>query len=282
MERIGRKQLWGFVGDNDIDVVEQEDVAAGEGKVVHDYNDLIRTLAKIQYHNPNFVLMLRGQTRDYKARRKTILKPSILREIDRRYPGREELSTRFDMLREAERLLVHGFEQHDIPDPNARIVKHRIVRWAILQHYKIVDTPLLDVTLSPRVAASFASTGGEQRDWGYIYVLAVPNVSAAITTSAEEGLQIIRLSSVCPYVAMRPGVQEGYLIGEYPELDTMESKRVVPYEETDFSLRLISKIKLRPQEFWALSGIPRPAEEHLYPDEDRNFEIMMDEIRQRI
>jgi len=282
LEKVGYKELWGFVGDDDIAVVQQEDVVGGGGKVVRDYNDLIRTLAKIQYHNPNFVLMLRGQTRDFQARRKTILKPSILREINLRYPGREQLSARFNMLREAERMLVSGFEQHNIPDPNARIVKHRIVRWAILQHYKIVDTPLLDVTLSPRIAASFASTPDEQRSWGYIYVLAVPNISAAITTSAEEGLQIIRLSSVCPYVAMRPGVQEGYLIGEYPELDTMESKRVIPYEETDFSLRLISKIKLRSQEFWVRSGIPRVSEEHLYPEEDSNFEMMMDEIRQRM
>jgi hypothetical protein len=230
VERVGHKPLWGFANEGvDIREVDQIEVACGDGKRVRNYNDLIRTLAKIQYHNPDFVLMLRGQTQDYKSGEATTLKPSILRSRDGRYPGRSILDSRFQTLKAAERALVEGFGLHGISDPRQRVLKHRIVRWAILQHYEVVGTPLLDVTLSPRIAASFASASNQE--WGFIYVLAVPNISAAVTSSAETGLQIIRLSSVCPYVAMRPGVQEGYLLGEYPEIDTMETKSLIPYEE---------------------------------------------------
>ncbi|WP_445292621.1 FRG domain-containing protein [Ciceribacter sp. T2.26MG-112.2] len=140
--------------------------------------------------------MLRGQTRDYRSGEATTLKPSILRSRDGRYPGRTELDRRFTRLRNAERALTEQFRLYNIPDPKQRVSKHRVVRWAILQHYEVVETPLLDVTLSPRIAASFASM--RNRGWGYLYVLAVPNISAAVTSSAETGLQIIRLSSVCP------------------------------------------------------------------------------------
>ncbi|MBY5396965.1 FRG domain-containing protein [Rhizobium leguminosarum] len=280
MEKIGQRDLWGVADeDDDIRVIQQIDVARGSGKVVDDYNDLIRTLAKIQYHNPDFVLMLRGQTQDHRSNGATIIKPSILRENRGRYPGRGPLNERFQRLIDAERALAEAFNWHAIPDPKQRVLKHRIVRWAILQHYKVVDTPLLDVTLSPRIAASFATSN--ERSWGFIYVLAVPNISAAVTSSAEAGMQIIRLSSVCPYVAMRPGVQEGYLLGEYPEIDTMETKSRIPYEETDFSLRLISKIKFRPRDFWDQSGFREATDAHLYPDEDEAFGQVIKELRER-
>ncbi|CAH0340489.1 FRG domain-containing protein [Rhizobium sp. CECT 9324] len=278
METVGHKPLWGFATESaDIREVDQTEVAIGNGKPIRDYNELIRTLATIQYHNPDFVLMLRGQTRDYKSGAATTLKPSILRGRDGHYPGRAELDRRFRGLKNAERSLAEQFRSHNIPDPKQRVFKHRIVRWAILQHYEVVDTPLLDVTLSPRIAASFASISN--REWGYIYVLAVPNISAAVTSSAEAGLQIIRLSSVCPYIAMRPGVQEGYLLGEYPEIDAMETKSLIPYEETDFSLRPISKIKFRPRNFWDRSGISEAAHEHLYPEEDDGFGRMIEELK---
>lgn len=197
METVGHKPLWGFATESaEVREVDQLEVASGDGKLVRDYNELIQTLAKIQYHNPDFVLMLRGQTRDYRSGEATTLKPSILRSRDGRYPGRTELDRRFTRLRNAERALTEQFRLYNIPDPKQRVSKHRVVRWAILQHYEVVETPLLDVTLSPRIAASFASM--RNRGWGYLYVLAVPNISAAVTSSAETGLQIIRLSSVCP------------------------------------------------------------------------------------
>ena len=45
-----------------------------------------------------------------------------------------------------------------------------------------------------------------------------PESQWSITAIAEAGLQIIRLSSVCPPSVVRPHIQEGYLLGEYPEM----------------------------------------------------------------
>lgn len=59
----------------------------------------------------------------------------------------------------------------------------------------------------------------------------------------------------------------------------METKSRIPYEETDFSLRLISKIKFRPRDFWDQSGFGGATDEHLYPDEDEAFGRMIDELR---
>jgi hypothetical protein len=80
--------------------------------------------------------------------------------------------------------------------------------WAILQHYEVCDTPLLDVTNSLRVAASFA-TNNPAAEGPVLYVLGVPSLSGSITASSEQGLQIIRLSSICPPEARRPYFQEG-------------------------------------------------------------------------
>ena len=49
-----------------------------------------------------------------------------------------------------------------------------------------------------------------------LYVIGVPNISGAISASAEAVLQVVRLSSVCPPSAVRPNVQDDYLVGEYP------------------------------------------------------------------
>ena len=58
----------------------------------------------------------------------------------------------------------------------------------------------------------------------FLFVIGVPNLSGAITASAEAGLQIIRLSSVCPPTALRPHIQEGYLLGEYPDMVNYDQK----------------------------------------------------------
>ena len=147
--------------------------------------------------------------------------------------------------------------------------RHRILRWAILQHYEVCPTPLLDVTHSLRIAASFASlVPGKKAKLAkeaYVYALGVPNLSGAITASTEAGLQILRLSSVCPPQAVRPHIQEGYLLGEYPEIAGYRDKaRYQPYE-VDFGLRLVAKFVFEPASFWKDRNFPRVLQSALYP-----------------
>jgi hypothetical protein len=146
-----------------------------------------------------------------------------------------------------------------------RIVRHRLMRWAILQHYKVCDTPLLDVTHSLRVAASFATNDGADAD-AVLYVLAVPSVSGSVTASSEQGIQIIRLSSICPPEAQRPYFQEGYLLAEYPDLATFDEKQNYRPHEIDFGRRLIAKFRLPREGFWPSDYTPIP-NRALYPDD---------------
>lgn len=92
----------------------------------------------------------------------------------------------------------------------------------------------------------------------FVFVLAVPNLSGVITASAEADVQIVRLSSVCPPEAIRPHIQEGYLLREYPELGDYDQKLNYANFEVDFGRRLIAKFSLKPKEFWANDNQPDP------------------------
>jgi hypothetical protein len=126
---------------------------------------------------------------------------------------------------------------------------------------------LLDVTQSLRIAASFASN--KTKSEAYVFVLGVPNLSGSVTASAEAGIQIVRLASVCPPNALRPHIQEGYLLGEYPEMSDFDQKRNYGHFEIDFGRRLVAKFCFDPNEFWhARDPFPMITHEALYPDED--------------
>ncbi len=175
----------------------------------------------------------------------------------------EPLRENFRKLKEAEVQLRYeyaasGHEGKKLMD------RYRILRWAILQHYKVCGTPLLDVTQSLRVAASFASLENDSAT-GYVHVLGVPNLSGTLTASAEAGLQVIRLSGICPSSARRPHVQQGYLLGEYPEMGDWDQKAHYPQHEIDPARRLVAKFKLDPSTFWNdASEFPRIKKTGLY------------------
>src|SRR5262249_48394034 len=126
------------------------------------------------------------------------------------------LRARYQRLERAEAKLIGEYKARRFIGLE-RLQRYRILRWSVLQHYEICDTPLVDVTHSLRVAASFASLDADRRE-AFVYVLAVPQLGGTVTASAEHGVQVIRLSSICPPEALRPHFQEGYLLGEYPEL----------------------------------------------------------------
>ena len=109
-------------------------------------------------------------------------------------------------------------------------------------------------------------------------------MSGAITASAEASVTILRLSSVCPPEAVRPHIQEGYLLGEYPEISTWNQKRQYENYETDFGLRLVAKFRFNPDSFWnADRNFPKVPNAALYPSEhDDPLAKMMHEIRRQI
>lgn len=270
MDSIGNSTLWSYcddsVGIQKVTSVTQ--VRRASGNTVVTYLELAARVAELQFKNQDYYLMFRGSRRDYRNHRgNTSLKPRIFRPRHGAInpPDREELAIRFSELRRAERHLISNYQRENMAG-RERLVRHRILRWAILQHYQVCSTPVLDVTQSLRIAASFASAQAETE--AFLYVLAVPNVSGAITASAEAGVQIIRLSSVCPPTALRPHIQEGYLLGEYPDMVDVEQKQAYKHYEVDFGRRLIAKFRFNPDSFWQDKNFPRVSDEALYPDQD--------------
>lgn len=265
MDIIGEQKLFSFVpGANEAASVSCGKVRLNEGVAVVSYLDLATRIAELQYKNRDFVLLFRGQAREYKNRKRYCsLKPSLFRPKNGTNPSSAMLTARFHRLRDAEHHLVNAYAAEGLPGLS-RFKRQPILRWSILQHYEVCDTPLLDVTHSLRIAASFASDGAAGE--AFIYVLGVPNLSGAVTASAEAGIQIVRLSSVCPPSALRPHIQEGYLLGEYPDMSGYDQKQHYEAHEIDFGRRLVAKFRFDPQTFWSNAAFPKVERDALYPN----------------
>lgn len=271
METIGKHTLWSLSSSGR--VVERScfSVRKSEAYQVKNYVELATKIAALQFKNPDYVLLFRGQTRVHIRTNKngvayTSLAPKLFRGNDGGNPSSHELERRFDQLRNFELQLVARYSNEGYAETK-RLKRQQILRWTILQHYEVCPTPLLDVTNSLRIAASFASHDAE--DEAYVFALGVPNLSGAITASAEAGLQIVRLSSVCPPEALRPHLQEGYLLGEYPEMREYDQKQHYSHVEVDFGRRLVAKFRFDPRTFWEKSSrFPQVTKAALYPRND--------------
>lgn len=269
MEKIGNQKIWSYYDASaKVRSAANLTVRVAAGHPVKTYFELAKKIAELQFLNRDHVLLFRGQSNDYRtAKGNSLLKATIFRLANGKIPTAKILTERFQVLKRAEAALVERYAKEGFIG-RERLKRQRILRWAILQHYEVCRTPLLDVTQSLRIAASFASMGnGDDR---YVFVLGVPNVSGAITASSEANLQIVRLSSACPPEAVRPHLQEGYLLGEYPEVADFEQNAHYSHFEMDFGRRLIAKFKFDPATFWKSPNFPKATDEALYPKDHRD------------
>jgi hypothetical protein len=268
MEEVGTAKVFSFFdGAKKVRQAANSEIRAGDGHPVSSYFELAKKVAELQFYNQEHVLFFRGQSTDFKnSARNTTLKPSALRSDPKSPltpPNQTDLRSRFEELKHYEHRLVELLEFNETLG-RQRVARHRILRWSILQHYEKCDTPLLDVSQSIRIAASFASMGKGQT--AFVYVLAVPNVSGVISASAEAGLQTVKLAGICPPNAVRPYIQEGYLLGEYPEMPDFDQKQHYRHYEIDFGRRLIAKFRLDLHSFWADPDFPMVTRAALYPN----------------
>lgn len=281
---IGNSEIWSYF-DDDVEprLAKNNDIRNAPGHTVNNYLELATKVATLQYRNPEHILLFRGQSNDHKNQFKnTSLRPSLFRPSKgtKKVPNTTRLIKRFDHLKRAEIALVDHYS--DTPDllGKDRLKKYRVLRWSILQHYEICFTPLLDVTHSLRIAASFASV--DSNNSAFLYVLALPNISGSVTANAESGVQIIRLSSVCPPAAIRPHIQEGYLLGEYPDMADFDQKQHYKANEIDFGRRLIAKFRFNPQTFWEGREFPKITKPALYPDAHDPIYIISNQIKDQL
>lgn len=284
MEIIGNQKIQSFFDNRpNVSTASNTQIRAGEGHFVNSYPELAQKVAELQFLNPEHVLLFRGQSMDFRTiKGNSILKAGCFRLEAGKIPSSPVLMDRFARLRRAEQILVDQYIAAGLLGAE-RIKRHRALRWALLQHYEVCPTPLLDVTQSLRIAASFASadrTSGE----AFVFAFGVPNLSGAITSSSEAGLQIIRLLSACPPEAARPHFQEGYLLGEYPEIADIDQNAHYSHYEMDFGRRLVAKFRLDPTHFWTNPNFPPVSDKALYarqqPDKLRTIaENIVSEIK---
>jgi hypothetical protein len=281
METIGEQKIWTFLsGRREVLPARCSEIRRRKAYPVKSYMDLATKIAELQFRNRDFVLMFRGQRFNRRNRSGyTSLKPGLLRSKEGTVPSSAVLMRRFNLLADAERQLVQAYVGKKFLG-RERLKRQQILRWSILQHYEVCPTPLLDVTNSLRIAASFASDGAEEE--AYLFVLGIPNLSGAITASAEAGLQVVRLSSVCPPSALRPHIQEGYLIGEYPDLRGFDQKQHFEHRELDCGRRLVAKFRFNPAVFWKDTAFPMVSRRALYPDAKDPLYRLTEPIRRRL
>ena len=247
------------------------DIRIADPTVVDSFPNLVRMIAKISYNNPRYVLFFRGQRHDHKLARLGVnavegFYPSIYRSATR--DGRRlSISEKFDLLKRSGDALVKLLKNQAICNESEirKLKKFPETTWAILQHYRVCGTPLIDVSSSLRVAASFALNN--HADGGFLYVFGLTHLSSSITYSVEEELLNIRLQSVCPPQAERPYFQEGHLIGSFPSSDKKK------HSSLDLGQRLIAKFKLAPaNSFWNAHYQPIP-DQALEPENDQMREL---------
>lgn len=282
MEKVGSQTLWSYFDDQaEARPATNHAIRAGSGHQVDTYFQLAKKVAELQFRNREHVLLFRGQTRDYRTtKNNSMLKASIFRLNGNKVPTKAVLEKRFATLRMAEDDLVEKYVAAKLLGAD-RLKRQRILRWAILQHYGVCDTPLMDVTHSLRIASSFAASGNETEQ-AFVFAFGVPNLSGAVTASSEAGIQIIRLSSACPPDAVRPHIQEGYQLGEYPEISDFGQHSHYSYHEMDFGRRLVAKFRFNPKAFWSANYRPVP-DEALFPTQLRDpLRLIAESIRQKI
>jgi hypothetical protein len=235
---------------------------------------LVKRIAGLAFKNKDYLLFFRGQRNDHENRAgNSSFYPSIYR-TNKENLSKELLEIRFEILEQASKLLINKLENNKDIDGSIKELKNRkYIRWSILQHYEVCDTPLLDLTQSIRVACSFALLKNNKK--GFLYIFGLPYITNRISINSEHDIVNIRLINICPPLALRPYFQEGFLVGT--------DDITINYDERtdlDFKHRLIAKFELDNTEnkFWTKHD---SLEKYLKPSDDK-FEGITIDIKQKI
>ena len=242
MNRLTKK-LWSHLSISDGKRYYVSEIRKSRPLNVCSYRSLVNKVAEIAFNNPELALFYRGQEREYKSTAfGSSIYPSIYRKKSDTRKSREYLQERFEILEKANYFLLKEFDANGL---NGKTVLRKFpeVSWAILQHYEICDTPLLDITHSLRVACSFALRN--ENSSGIVYVLGMPHTNGSISYYADEEQINLRLLSICPPVAMRPHFQEGYLTGTFPA-----HQQRFRHTNYDVARKLVAKFEIQKNNFW--------------------------------
>jgi hypothetical protein len=118
METIGKQKLSSFLGSSGkAKETSCTLVRNSDAQPVGSYLEMARRVAELQFLHRDFVLMFRGQSSDWRNKAgSTTLKPTILRANDsKKVPTRNQLTSRYERLQNAERQLVSHYRSSSTP-----------------------------------------------------------------------------------------------------------------------------------------------------------------------
>jgi FRG domain len=247
---------------------------------VASFRDLIEGVAFLGSMNKRLTLFYRGQTRNVDPL------PMLFREswpcFDSGHDFAINTANRksyWDALQGLGQHVYKICDSEELGLPRWRGLRDiREVQWAVVQHYQLWPTPLIDLTSSLRAAASFAMDfrRGEPDAprTGFVYVVGMPHSTGSISYDIDQQLVLARLQSACPPVAKRPHYQEAFLAGRFPIYQLVEGL----VEKSSLIRRLIAKFELRDAgQFWN-EDFPLVGERALLPDEDPLLERFLAEF----
>jgi hypothetical protein len=247
--------------------------ASGTWKV-RTYSDLVDAVSFVSVMNKRLDIAFRGQSQDWGP-----VVPAIFRATWS--PPRWALMDSVNIadrgfcaarLGELGPLVYKLCEKRGLPRWRA-LQNVSEAQWSVIQHYGLWPTPLIDVTRSLRVAASFALRARNEDDpedtneiSGLLYVVGLPNRTGSISYSLDDQVLVANLNAVCPPAARRPHLQEGLLVGRFPTHDPDAAGS----GQSDLRRRVLARFQLLdaagPNGFWSCD-FPRLSDAALLPSE---------------
>ena len=241
---------------------------------VDTFAELAQRAAFLQLMNKRHVLYFRGLSRDFgrEIGRPALDLPSIMRRPRNGPLTKPLLQQRLADLRSQSAAWKELLEWEH---PRRRTLEHYPESIeAVQQHYKDLlpahpagaddrraQSLFLDVTSSLRVAATFAtSREPDDSEPAFVSVVALPQSTGSVTFDADEQLQLMRLGALCHPLALRPQLQEGFLVGRFPLPSNerlADMVRSVRAQEEFLSLRrrTIARLRIRVNpNFWGDHG----------------------------
>lgn len=232
---------------------------------VDSYSELVDFVSLLSSYNNKYILFFRGQSQEYRMNGPyPSVYPKFFRDYFNKKHNFNQLKDRLVTKTELLRQKSHD-RQPQFPE-SLLLYQNTHIAWALLQHYEICNTPLVDVTQSIHVAASFAllKKPKSSDSKGIIYVFALPWPSKDYYRNIQEDIFLIRLAGITPSDAKRPYRQEAFTVSSADF--TFENKE--EFEKYDLANRLVCKFEINNSpEFWGETIHPLP-ESFLAPEDD--------------
>lgn len=284
METLRERRIFCFL-HNAKEIVGQSSaglpISTKPGHVITSYEELLEKVSALNFYNPSLQFFFRGQAKDHfnntqdgKAVRSSLY-PSILRALPTNKTQRTQaIKNRVEILKRADALLIDKIS-------NGYIHRHLLVRWAILQHYEVCATPLLDLTGSLQSALTFAISKASNE--AFLYVFGLPHQTGAISVSLESMTQVVDLSKICPPEVARPHFQSAFLAADYPTaIYPDDLVKRAPRVEANFACRLLTKFHLKELNKWVGKNFHPISQEILFPNKKDQWYPILADIKSRI